>query len=383
MRRLLWLLHPLVLFLTVFSMLTITACDRPSEPLGVNHGPLTSGDGPQPDYVDENGHRFVWQRKHVPVKVDPGAEKPTTMVASTSKDPPTVEQLAKDLRPHLFTPDGHEFLGDEDMNLAQLVAAGTMPPDTAAHMPAQPADDPSVKKSAFVIQGNSGIMGCSRLTQWPAPTEVWFDGGCSGAIIGHNTVVSAAHCFYDNTASQWVWNSKIVPAADDGMTTGCGPWPEPFGHWSNWGVTLPGCWMSGDNTCDYAVIVGGLGGTSGNSLIGDAVGGWLGTAQIAWNYTGALNRDSFSWRSPWRYPIEYYSNGYGQTTIFGPFKTYSNDSFSSDSGGGVFLPSTNQLVGVHKGEITYSCGWFSNCNGNIFRQWLPDFANFRASFGSN
>jgi V8-like Glu-specific endopeptidase len=371
--------RPLALLALLLPLILASACDDIPSTLAVSHGPLTIGDGPQSDYIDGKGRRFTWQRKLTPVKRSPKAQSLTDAGLMAARPMSSTDVgLAQDLRAHMFTKDGHEFVGEADLDLARRVLSGETVPPVVAKPPKTEPEDPSVKKSAFEFAHDSNPLFCARFS-YPHSTAAQLDGGCSAVVVGQNTIVSAAHCFYD--FGSWVTNNNFTPATDDAQTTQC-PNPAPYGRWGQWTVYMPQCWIDGNQECDFAVVDVGLGGIGGTHHIGDVVG-TMGLIDL--NVSGeALHRASYPWKSPWRWPVAYYSNGTGQATTFynNAFRAYSNDSWASDSGSGPYRPATNEVVGVHKGEITYQCGFFGGpCNRNIYRQWNGAFPVYTYAYG--
>jgi len=376
LRRLLFPPFGLLALLLACALLPLTSsCGDNLVPVAAIAGPLTTGDGPQPDFVDAQGHRYVWQRK-IPKAATAGQPRktePRKMTPGSWRKPATVELMAEQMRPHLITQEGHDFMAaDVDVDAARRAFEDIAPPETGASEGVLPKD-PAATTSNFVIANWSSALNCGRF-YYPERTSVWMNDGCSAVVIGPHTVVTAAHCFYEYGA--WKNQTVLTPAADKGDSTPCNT-TQPYGTWTSFDIWIPNQWMaSEDVNWDYSVmhVYPGGGVNIGNM-------GWMGTSGIDWNDTSELRRNSFPFLDS-HYPVEWKSYGYGSSVIFGPNKSYSNDSWSGDSGGGVYKNADYQIRGVHKGEITYSCGWFSNCSTNIFREWTSDFYSLAVASGS-
>ncbi len=103
----------------------------------------------------------------------------------------------------------------------------------------------------------------------------FFVGHCSGTIVGPNSVLTAAHCLYDETG--WVRDIRVVPGRNGAA--------EPFGF--QWGVDwwVPDEWYAnpGDVEFDWGII----------TLADSALSTMAGSFNIASHLTSTLQRPDY------------------------------------------------------------------------------------------
>lgn len=92
------------------------------------------------------------------------------------------------------------------------------------------------------LDGRKLVMSALKLP-WMAVGKIgsW----CTGAMIGINHVLTAAHCVYDPRSGKYDAGIHFAPAANGDL---------PFGAIKSSYVHLKGCWADSVDACDFAVI---------------------------------------------------------------------------------------------------------------------------------
>lgn len=228
-------------------------------------------EGPQPDYFDSSGHRYIWVKKVTYVQpqeqqpqlvVDPRGAPP---VEWFPQDPETLGDL---LRPRLLR-NGHEYTrATPDIEMARRILSGV---SALKGVGSRGTEQQQVASSDAQVERRTGayVLGhddrvpihpCHR-TEYPQRinfnvkqgiqnganyNDVW----CTATLIGPNIALTAAHCLFNN---DWIGPLKYVPG-DDAFgysypNSGCGP-GAPFGEFiANAGV--PSGFTNGNSTPQY------------------------------------------------------------------------------------------------------------------------------------
>lgn len=173
----------------------------------------------QPDIVDEDGSRYVWQRK-IPVSEafqervlgprDVELQGTFKLIADM-----TVEELAAKLRPRRFR-NGHEYLLDHDpIDLAIKAKAGAFSSTEGGNPAKYPVDLGRVSHTDsrrpvpeslpsnpnFIVGSDDRVSYDQAAVSWPAMTSLLVEGAhCTATTIGTRTAATAAHCFFNGTS---------------------------------------------------------------------------------------------------------------------------------------------------------------------------------------
>lgn len=230
----------------------------------------------KPDFIDEDGSRYVWQRTITPGDFD---TNPVLVAgvgegagngrgggkgggASRIEDMSAAELAAK-LRSRMLR-DGEEYLLDHDpIDLAERVLAdlraGREPPTTPerrpdfaalvaeGRIPAIPSIDSSVH-TENIIGPDSRTSYDHQSVSWPAMTSLMVEGrNCTATTISTRMAVSAAHCFYNGSVSNF-GTGRYIPYASNTAPT------QPYGTFTSTAIYYPVGWNGYDWSFDYAQV---------------------------------------------------------------------------------------------------------------------------------
>lgn len=208
------------------------------------------------DRDDKNGGPYEWIQ-HIPRQagsiasaVPDGSHPPLPVPAFD--EPRTDEELAEGLRPVLIK--GHDVYRGRplDVNLIRRFSASL--PNSPSYDPRRPLPkDQGEGELQQPIFGADNRFVVRDHTSWPWSTQVFVSTtslGCSATMIGVNTAISAAHCFYDGTYHNVVFAAPGYDAVD--------PNHAPFGIYNDscvFGI-VPDGWIHNTNNFfyDFAIL---------------------------------------------------------------------------------------------------------------------------------
>ena len=276
----------------------------------------------QPDIFDEDGSRYVWQRK-LP------SDRPLVERALGAADAElqhrykpiaemSVEELAAKLRPRRFR-NGHEYLLDHDpIDLAIKAKAGAFPPTQGANPSHYPVDlgnrSPASARGplrerlpenpAFIIGSDDRVSYDQAPISWPAMTNLLVEGRhCTATTIGPRTAVSAAHCFFDGTNYNTSTGYYLRYASTSSYSM---PIPDLSTVYSTFRVSdCAGVTASASSTVILSIHhswvrdlkVSLVSPSNKTYLIHNRTGGWLGANDFLWGvYTFNLTGEPVSGR---------------------------------------------------------------------------------------
>jgi V8-like Glu-specific endopeptidase len=239
--------------------LTYLGCDgADTETHSLQQPSLTSSEGPQPDIVTPRGQRYRWVRKAVFTSPAKGTLSPIREVVhqidpareAADRQLP-LAQFAEKLRARVLA-NGHEYLGDVDLELAERVRAAGPGRRREAYRPDATLPDSNGGPLGTQILGGSDERVIVRHnTLYPYRANVARDPGCSASTVGPSTMISAAHCFFDQ--GNWIATTSFIQGPDALDPAGT---QFPYGTLGCYFLAFPAAFWdpNTDSGYDYAVI---------------------------------------------------------------------------------------------------------------------------------
>jgi V8-like Glu-specific endopeptidase len=341
-------MRPFISLVAVGLICISASCRSEDEPAGASAivdnvlAPTTNTVTLGADYVDTQGR--LWKCMGLAKLVEPPPEASLNEPGpppsgSLSYEDMSEDELAEKIRAVQLL-NGYEYrLAEPDYLLARKIRAMKVAPVTDGHRPDSTPAEPtsSTLKPQHIFPPDTR----ANVTSWnvyPSGANGLLQNGCTTALIGPHTGITAAHCVY-----KWGWltGTSIAYAAfnDGNPATG----EEPWGRWQPIGYAVPGQWVtnSNDYTWDFAVV------EWGSSNPGYNVG-WFGTTWWFGNpvYLHGYSADSKPAKSQW------FRTGDMAYISSAQYIHYS-DVVPGDSGG-VFYDNNHHATCVQSTEGTYT-----------------------------
>lgn len=346
-----------------------------------------------PEFVDELGRRWVRTGAvtFAPDETDvhDHGEHDHETLATSPDDldfgSMSLGELAAALRPyHQYGSYEYTLADDDALELARSVMEA-MSSEEPVFSPGSlgigqglidgAADAPPVEPPDYEEYKSKVVNGESRINYHPARglyphrtvAQMFGAGSCTAfKMINHHTAVTAAHCVHTGSA----WRARKNMRFGDKSATGS----------TCYGMTVPGCFISGSPSCDYAVI----------RLRDNAQGYGCNLSAYDVGYLGhqsppSSNISAYLWGYPsdnmpsgWTYPtlsLEHRTDGY--ISIWYPDRVfYHHDSTGGMSGGpyaGYHGSSEDYRVyAVNKGGFQWPLGGYEHYGPRV----RPDMISF-------
>jgi V8-like Glu-specific endopeptidase len=315
----------------------------------------------------------------------------------------TVEELASAIRGRSLV-DGYEYEEESALDRAQLIhdhlhgvrtipsriRSGSAPTAVAAEAATDVPAPANFDKNIFgpdnrTIRGNTTTPGAHIMVLTPAdsPITATTESRCTAALIGRETALAAAHCFWDPNTDQWRQDYAWAAGFDSEDAD-----IDPFGQRNRcYVVTIPSAFTTANGSPiehDYAVI--DFTGSCG-TFPGD-LAGWFATKVPEYTNSEIQQTSQF-----WGYPSYTASSCAGvhcRTRIWGssgaltvgpPHHVINHmiDESPGQSGSPVFRFFENQWfqVGIHKGvAVGQTANWARRINlavNNAIDAWSDEY----------
>ena len=304
--------------------------------------------------------------------------------------------LAERMRGHMFRDGYHYFQSEPDIELAKEILNGPSPEATNSSASLEGRD----------IVGADNRANISNTALSPYRSVVFSESGCSGALIGRQTILTAGHCVYDSDPDEWICedgssaDSCNLPNYRPGVNDNTG-----VTNWiSGYTVTIPNCFMNRDDSltgapraqCDYAVVDT----RSASVTSPGSTASWLGTNPLS--NAGIASRMTYRYGYPGRAPCPDNANGdsadcpgawqydgspapftgaeqWGMSAVAGSTTASGNDALVTtiDWVGG----DSGSPIWINDGDNPQVIGNVSNSptTGNFAARWTSTTHNFVAS----
>jgi V8-like Glu-specific endopeptidase len=324
------------------------------------------------EYIDDEGLRWKRTRAVEFVEEEEGGQEHLTIVESESDidfAALSFEKFVEAMRPYMQY-GGYEYtlVDDDAERFARDIYNDViddrpvlMPSSMEFEFPGQ-EDDSEIYEgqiSMSKVVGNDNRVNINaHKGNWPYNTiaQMWDAGHCTGfKLINEHTAVTSAHCVHNGTSGGWKArkNMRFGNRAPTGKNC--------------YGMTVPGCWISGSASCDYAVIRLRNASAGYGCSVSTYNTGWLGSMSppsnnipgYLWGYPSA------NMPSGWSYPTlseEFRNDGY-VSTWYPDRVFYKNDSTGGMSGGPYIRwigPNLQYVMAVNKGGFQWPLGGYEH-----------------------
>lgn len=257
-----------------------------------------------------------------------------------------------------ITKDGLEYVAEYDMD---SIPEGVSYDPTKEDIPEtdgdMPAPDGFPDRRLSVLGADTRFQASS--STWPnwRLTELDYGniGRCSGAIIGPNKVLTAAHCVYSTSSGSWTVPNRVAPGRSGSL--------NPWGQWDVKHATVYTAWQTGGGW-EYDIAVLTIEGSG--STVNMDIGSYMGYFGMT---THPCSSDNESQSRITGYPGDKPDGTLWNTGVCddwyyscGSMKVYHQCDTAGGMSGSAIRDGSNHIIGVH----AYGGSWNSGTAMNSF-----------------